>query len=658
MAREPSAEADAIRWVRKRDQTLVPCDRAQLRETLLAAGEDAGQPLAAEEADELAQLVLFMAGKVSDDGTVSSEELADWVVKSLENTGRAALATAYRDFAHRRAAFRARARHIPASDPSGEQPWDKSWLRRLLEDRTTLAPAECARVARRVEQILVRSDLTTLTDELICAVANAVLQQLGHRCRIEPPELIRIAARDSVPRAGHSPEVAAWRVADAVWRQRALAHELPPEAVHMHRQGPMKLAGPWPPLQLAALSIDAAGLTRQAASASEFLPLLARTLAELRPYAGKLLAVDLVDVAIALCTDSEEAAYELAEAVWTEFQSQAIHAPVDLVINLYGRVPPRAYGHVAPGPLFRAVPDAQLANRARAAAEVLLDRFRNAGHELPRLTVDFHWVPELPERLERPAHAALAVALTGGRLRFVLDRYVSAAGDGLPSGSHAASLLVAELDMCQLLGQSGDDPSGWVRELFEPACELLLRVAVRRREQLREQLPVDPALHRRLQHAAVVLCPIGLDAAVRRLTGHGIAEHPTGTAAAVACIDTLRRRAERLSSGYALSVRVDRARPTLVEPEASDVAFTDRLPGLTSWAPGRGLREQIYRTGQIHRRARGGTLLVPLTQPGAWTPEFVCESLNWAYETSSIVRLQFVPDVENQVALWPAEEVR
>ncbi len=651
MTSEPMHDSETIRWVRKRDQTLAPCDRNRLRDAILAASEDAGRPLAIEEAEELTSLVLFMAAKASDGGTVDSEELADWVVKSLENTGQHELAEAYDDFARRRAAFRARVRWHRDGEPADvpAEGWDKGWLRRLLEERTTLSAEDCALVARRVERALVRMEATEVSDELICALANVELRRLDFSARITPPGTVylKVAPRDRSQRGG--PEAAAWAVAETFWREQSLAHELPADVIALHQQATVQLEGPWVPGQLAGVTFDAAALTRQAASPAEFLPALGRALAELRPYAGRLLAMDLVDVAIGLCTSSEDEAYELAEAVWAELQTLAVHSPVDLIVNLYARVPPRAHPHVAPGPLFRAAPDQQLLRRVRSAATVLLDRFRDECHNLPRLTFDFHWVPEVPDRLDRPAHAALAIALTGGRLRFVLDRYVSTAGDGLLSGIAGTSLLVVHLDMCRLLLDSEGDPGELLRGRFEPMCELTLRAAVRRREQLREQLPLELAAGRRLQQAALLLCPVGLDAAVRRLTGYGIADHPTGMAAAVAYVDALRRLAERLGNAYAVPVRIDRARPTAV---ATGERLEECLAGVTSWGIGRGLREQIYRTGQVHRRAKGGTLLVPLPRPGAWAPETVSEALNWAYETSSVVRIQFVPHVSSEEPLW------
>jgi len=650
-----SAESGGIRWVRKRDQRLVACDPARIAHTLLLAARDAAASLSDEEAAELARMVLFLAARASDDATISSEELAEWVTKCLQNTGHTRLAEAYARYAEQRARFRREATVLPAAGRAA-RPWDKGLVRQFLEDHTTLDPGRCAEVARRTEEALLRCGLRQIPLTLVWSTVQAVLSELALPPLGGLPEhvLLTTAALHELAAQSASPERAAWAVANLAWREQAFLEQLPPDAARWHVEGVLGLHGPWCPGQLGGLVLNAAARASQVAEPTALVHRLGRALALWQPYTAHVLAVDLVDVAVGLVADREEDAYELAEAVWEVLHTAALHCPGDLVINLYGRVPPRAYGHATPGPLFRSAPEEPLQRRVEVAATALLEKFREEGEDIPHLTVDYHWAPDLPDALPRSAGLALGMALVGRRVRFVLDRYVAMAGDGLVAVEGSATLAVATLDIARLAAEVGEQLPVRGSGVFEPLCDAVLRVAVQRRERLRELLPFGVLPLRAAQQGAVVLCPVGLDAAVRRLVGHGIAEHPTGTACAVALVETLRRVADRHAASYALTVRLDRWSPrlALAADDAVKEPMARFLPGLTSWAPGRGLREQLHRVGQLHRRARCGTLLIPLPVPPPWSVTHVAEVLNWAYEASATVRLQFVPYADRGTELW------
>src|SRR5947209_10927711 len=87
-------------WVSKRDGRLVPFEADKISRALFAAGEGLGRAdafLARELADGVVHFLALEA-----DGTPTTEQVAEVVVKVVRELGQPALAEAFADFARRR----------------------------------------------------------------------------------------------------------------------------------------------------------------------------------------------------------------------------------------------------------------------------------------------------------------------------------------------------------------------------------------------------------------------------------------------------------------------------------------------------------------------------------------------------------------------------
>src|SRR3954468_16146397 len=87
-------------WVTKRDGRLVPFEADKISRALFAAGEGLGQPdafLARELADGVVHFLTL-----ESDGTPTTEQVGELVVKVVRELGQPALAAAFADFARRR----------------------------------------------------------------------------------------------------------------------------------------------------------------------------------------------------------------------------------------------------------------------------------------------------------------------------------------------------------------------------------------------------------------------------------------------------------------------------------------------------------------------------------------------------------------------------
>ncbi len=641
MSYDDAAATETVSWVRKRSNELVPFSLARLRETIARAAADAMVPLDDEAADELARMLAFVAARSSTDGIIDAAELEERVITGLEQTGHEAIARAYQRFALERRAFRDRVQLV-LEQSSLFASWTKPEIRRWLQSKLDLSEDQAAMVARSLERALVGARIDTVTEELIVATINALLRRIGCPDRLPVPGWVCVDAQslslDRVP--GRSPEVAAWQVSAEVWREYALAEVFTPDIVAAQRTGGVTIEGPWMPLQLAGVATNAAKLAERARSPAEGVHGLIGQLAQLWPYCGRLLAFDLLDVALALLCPNVDRLFECVEAFCSELWAIAHHSPVPILLNLYGRMPARARTSATAGPLFQEQPPQHLHERVDAAAAFLLDRLRENRDPAIPVVIDYHWSPQDAGSLTRSAASALSLAVRDGSVRIAFDRYTVPLGDGLAAKGAKCSLIQVNLDLAEICTDVGEHE---LDAALSHAVELAVRAGLQRREWVRRESLPD-FLHQRLQSAALLICPVGLDAACQCLTGYGIGEHPSAAALAVRIVRGLQSRAEALGRAYGLTVRIDRTSPSLPYtgslPNKPSLAW---LPGLTCWAPDRGMREQIHRTGLIHREVGMGTLLMPLRTPPPWPIEHLVDVLNWAWESSLIVRLQFVP---------------
>jgi hypothetical protein len=199
---------------------------------------------------------------------------------------------------------------------------------------------------------------------------------------------------------------------------------------------------------------------------------------------------------------------------------------------------------------------------------------------------------------------------------------------------HSYLLLSVGLHLPRLLEHTGvaGNLDLFVRKLASLA-RVAVSAAVQKRHYLRQSLrEVDadrPFLQRGflLERARVLVTPIGLDAAVRSLMGHGLAEGKAG-------IDAGRRMMQALGSALA-----EEGKSRLVD---CVLDWPDALP---AEALGGSARAQTSAWGRLHAAAGAGTAVVALAVEERVSAEQVVRLLEWAWRETDVCRLRFQPQL-------------
>jgi hypothetical protein len=176
----------------------------------------------------------------------------------------------------------------------------------------------------------------------------------------------------------------------------------------------------------------------------------------------------------------------------------------------------------------------------------------------------------------------------------------------------------------------------------------LARLALSAGVQKRAFLRRDPVLAQGflLDRARLVVAPVGLEAAVRRLCGSGLCDdglelgrriverlgdvlHHDGRAAHLeACLD----------GPATFTLREDGAAPT------SD----DEAAGLTPWDATASVKSQCRAAGKLHAAAEGGACALLAPQSTTVDPEQAAEWLRLAWRQPELTRLRFVRPTQPQ----------
>jgi hypothetical protein len=386
-----------------------------------------------------------------------------------------------------------------------------------------------------------------------------------------------------------------------------------------HRDGLLTLTGLDAPRELAA------------GAPAPPVPVVERLL-EARQHTAGAVALDGVEHALArLALPPEQAAAGFVRELAVGLNGTGLRA----VVNLNTASPPWDED-LAEGPLFGGRrPDAA---RLTALADALLGAVPGG---TIRARIDWHlserdFAPEEAGRLQR----ASRLAADGAALAFVFDRprrSISLA-EGIDR-RHPALLLTIGLHLPRLAGQPGTDPALFLQKLGSLA-RLALSAAVQKREFLRRQPAGRPALGRgfHLERARLMVAPVGLESAVRALTGQRLCDgkvpefgrqvvqrlrdvlREDGRACLVdACLDA--------PAGFALDGPVG-------DPSAA--------AGLTAWDAAAPVKAQLRAAGALHAVAEGGTaaVLTPDDRPpGAGQ---LADWLRWAWRQTDVGRVCFV----------------
>jgi ATP cone domain len=410
------------------------------------------------------------------------------------------------------------------------------------------------------------------------------------------------------------------------------------DLIAAQQDGLLTLTGLEHPLQLGACVVGSPELVEQAGAAGER-----------RGLAETLAAAHL------LCVDSPE--YALATGGGADgFADRLRAARRPTIINLACGIPPAwARDHPA-GPLFADQRRPIAAEDLAGLADALLEQL-TAPDRAGVCRIDWHlgerdFAPPAPARHDPRLLrlARWAVETPGLTLVFDRPRRPIALGEGLDR-KHPAVLLAVGLHLPRLVelpGVEGRSPA-FLQKLSSLA-RLALSAAVQKRSFLRRQgkeADGAPVLGQGflLDRARLVVVPVGLDAAVRRLAGCGLGEGKPALDLGRQIVQRLREVLHQDGRRSNLDSCIDGMTAFALDGADATAAL---VAGLTPWAPELPARNQLRAAGALHAAAEGGTAAVFLPEDMRRRPEEVADLLSHAWRQTEVVRLRFVSPVRPQ----------
>ncbi len=243
---------------------------------------------------------------------------------------------------------------------------------------------------------------------------------------------------------------------------------------------------------------------------------------------------------------------------------------------------------------------------------------------LPAIAWHLHEDSFHEEAQRRQLHDLLRQALQGRPIRFVFDRprapvALAEAVDRKCPGV----LLEVGVDLAALAGRPEIKRDGATLLKKLPSLAHLAVSAARQKRQYLRALPETSPMKRQflIERAAALVTPLGLDEAVRNLTGASLARSPLALDFALRIIHTLKTTLQDAGQSVLLELRLDG--PAL---------------SLADWtlAP----QKQLEIAGKLHARAGAGTMTLLLADDHQADAERLAESLQWAWAATSVVRVQ------------------
>jgi hypothetical protein len=234
-------------------------------------------------------------------------------------------------------------------------------------------------------------------------------------------------------------------------------------------------------------------------------------------------------------------------------------------------------------------------------------------------------------------------ALDGRPVAFVFDRprRPVALAEGIDR-KHPALLLAVGLHLPRLAGQPGvgADPALFLQKLGSLA-RLALSAAVQKRDFLRRQSADRPALGRgfHLERARLMVAPVGLESAVRALTGKGLCD---GKAPEFARQVVQRLRDVLREDGRACLLDTCLDAPAGFALDGPGGGEPSAVAGLTPWDAAAPVKAQLRAAGGLHAVAEGGTAAVLLAEERPPAAEQLAEWLRWAWQQTDVGRVCFV----------------
>jgi hypothetical protein len=153
-----------------------------------------------------------------------------------------------------------------------------------------------------------------------------------------------------------------------------------------------------------------------------------------------------------------------------------------------------------------------------------------------------------------------------------------------------------------------------------------------------------------LDRARLAVVPVGLEAAVRRLRGHGACDSKPGLELTREMLLTLRAVVEREGAAAGLDVCLDGTAGGMEdwEPEGGDAwpVPPEELTGPAVLGAATTPRAQLRAAGALHTAAGRGTAVVVLPPGDALAPGELLALLHHAWKQTEVARLRLVAPAE------------
>lgn len=274
----------------------------------------------------------------------------------------------------------------------------------------------------------------------------------------------------------------------------------------------------------------------------------------------------------------------------------------------------------------------------------LLDAFQ----QWPDLKAQLDWHLKAEDfetsNRDRTLHAASA-SLRGANVRFVFDRSrrgIASWGDGIDR-DHPAVLLTVGLHLDSLATRAHSlnlhNPESWFLDRVNSLAELALRAGLQKRGYLRDSLSESSSARQGflLERARLLVTPIGLEHAVRLVTGQSLFAESHALEFAQKIIQQMVDALTQKSLPTGLDWCMDSSPGTKL---LSDIH--GQMKADTKSDPGVPIPRQIQILGSLHSITRSGTGEILLPQDTMTSPDQVVHWLHKAWKQGNVNRLRFV----------------
>lgn len=518
--------------MKKRDGRIEPYDEARIARAVIRAGRHAGS---AEQVEHLARemarsVTLFLARR--QDRAPETAQIGQSLAEALEETGHGQIARAVRDWRAWRQKRGAEVRVRDRSEAAVEvlsrraaRPWSKQRIVRTLEREAGLGRDAAEEVARAVEERVFAAGLNQISSNLLRELIDADLFERGYSAQLGRLEVLGVPKPDLERLAflgqGRTPLALEDRVARTALERFALDELVEGKGAVAHRRGDVHFVGLGRPLRMTSGGLCAVAAADRPEPAQSVLEAVRRWVRVVRAAAGSYNAMlGLVGPERVLARFTDDGPL-LREALELLLDAVIAPCPDDL--------PP------APELVLVADSPAPSPDERRALA-ILVELLARRGSDAAgvRLLVRLE---EAADADEQTVTALVAAARTGAHVDVLLGPGPALASRGMLAGvgaPQAALINAAGVALAAGRGQRERLTRGlraaleatleafhhWQRRVFaaaaRPASSLFAPEAPERRAAGAAHEP-----ERRVDTIGLV----GLDAAMRYLTGEGLAEN-------------------------------------------------------------------------------------------------------------------------------------